>query len=328
VDSVTVRAGRGESGIAVIVPSFNAGGYLLECLASVVSQTVAPHEIILVDDGSTDGSIDHALAALPATARAAIRVIRQPNRGISAARNAGAQAAKSTWLALLDADDLMANDQLESLHAAATAHPDAVMVFGDGEFFGDGKQRPTFQQRSPALSGLRAIATEPVVIERDVVSWLLVGNFVLQSCCLIRRDAAIAAGLWDETLTMVEDRDFTWRVGVAGPLVMVPRVLAFKRIHPNNLTHPRNALRLAEQGLRALTKARARGGFLPQDHAMARLCLARTEADLLYHASRQGVGRYLEAARQVWAAGGRRAWMPHHLLRAVAFSLRRMIRPT
>ena len=323
---MTAPAGRDGSDIAVMVPAFNAGEYLRECLASVVEQTVAPREIILVDDGSTDGSIDQALARLPATARAAIQVIRQPNSGVSAARNAAARAATSTWLAILDADDLMAPNQLESLQAAARAHPDAVMVFGDAELFGDGMQRPTFQQTSPALSGLRATATGPVVIEREVVSWLLVGNFVLQSCCLVRRDAAITAGLWDETMPMAEDRDFSWRVGMTGPLVMVPRVLAYKRIHESNVNHPRNALQLAEQSLRVLTKAQARGGFITQDLAMARMCLVQTEADLLYHASRQGIGRYLRAARQAWAAGGRGALRPQHLLRAVAFSLQRMIR--
>jgi GT2 family glycosyltransferase len=323
---MTAPAGRDGPDIAVIVPAFNAGEYLRECLTSVVQQTLAPREIILVDDGSTDGSIDHALAGLSAPARAAVRVIRQPNSGVSAARNAAARAATSTWLAILDADDLMAPDQLESLRAVAAAHPEAVMVFGDGEFFGDGIQRRTFQQISPALSSLREAATGPVVIEREVVSWLLVGNFVLQSCCLVRRDAAIGAGLWDESMRMAEDRDFSWRVGMTGPLVMVPRVLAFKRIHENNVNQPRNALQLAEQSLRVLTKAQARGGFIPQDVAMARRCLVQTEADLLYHASRQGIGRYLRAARQAWAAGGRGALNPQHLLRALAFSLQRLVR--
>ena len=90
---------------SIIIPIYNEEAYLREAIDSVLAQTVSDWELLLVDDGSTDASA--AICADYAASDARIRMLRQPNRGLSAARNAGLAAAKGEWIAFLDGDDLL-----------------------------------------------------------------------------------------------------------------------------------------------------------------------------------------------------------------------------
>jgi glycosyltransferase involved in cell wall biosynthesis len=114
---------------SVIIPAFNAAATLARAIDSVLAQTWPAHEIIVVDDGSTDATADVA-----ARYGDAVRLIRQTNRGVSVARNAGAAAATGDWLAFLDADDWYAPDRIK-LHAEWIAE-DATLdcLTGDYEY--------------------------------------------------------------------------------------------------------------------------------------------------------------------------------------------------
>ena len=104
--------------ISVVIPVFNGERFLAEAIESVAAQTLPPEEIIIVDDGSTDAS--------PAIAGSfsKVRLIRQPNTGGAAARNAGIGAARSDLVAFLDQDDLWAPRKLELQAAHVTASPE------------------------------------------------------------------------------------------------------------------------------------------------------------------------------------------------------------
>jgi len=91
--------------ISVVIPAYNAEPFMRRCLQSVFAQTLKPHEIIVMDDGSTDKT-----AALAAELGA--RVLSGPNRGPSFARNEAMRAASGEWIALLDADDLWGPQQV------------------------------------------------------------------------------------------------------------------------------------------------------------------------------------------------------------------------
>ncbi|GAB6164120.1 hypothetical protein JCM19992_01200 [Thermostilla marina] len=115
--------------VSVVIPAYNSSRYLGATLRSVFAQTVRPQEIIVVDDGSEDDS-----AALAESFGPPVRVIRQENRGESAARNRGIEAASSEWIAFLDADDLWAPTKLaRQLETAA----EADVVHTNFYFFGD-----------------------------------------------------------------------------------------------------------------------------------------------------------------------------------------------
>lgn len=114
---------------SVIIPAFNAAATLARAIESVRAQSWPAHEIIVVDDGSSD-----ATAQVAAGFGDAVRLIRQPNRGVSVARNAGAAAASGDWLAFLDADDWYAPDRLR-LHAEWIAEDPALdCLTGDYEY--------------------------------------------------------------------------------------------------------------------------------------------------------------------------------------------------
>jgi len=135
--------------ISVIIPARNAGRTIRETLASVGRQTRKPNEVILVDDGSTDDTVEAAVGALPE-----IRVLGQPPSGVSRARNRGAEVASGVFVAFLDADDLWEPTKLEKqLEQASVADAPHVilckmrnflspeLVGGQGGSGGDGEIR-------------------------------------------------------------------------------------------------------------------------------------------------------------------------------------------
>ena len=109
---------------SVIIPLFNKRAYIQRAVKSVLDQTFSDFELIVVDDGSTDGSAD--MIAHVDDPR--LKIVRQPNAGVGLARNTGISAAAGIWLALLDADDAWLSDHLSELVRVATAFPEAGMI--------------------------------------------------------------------------------------------------------------------------------------------------------------------------------------------------------
>lgn len=116
--------------VSVVVTCFNRERYLGEALDSLLAQTFTGHEIILVDDGSTDGS-----AAVAARHGDRLRYVHQENRGASAAKNAGVDLARGRYIAFLDSDDLWTPDKLSAQLAYARTHPEADLLYAHGRQF-------------------------------------------------------------------------------------------------------------------------------------------------------------------------------------------------
>lgn len=114
---------------SVIIPNFNNGDTLGRAIASVLAQTFAAAEIIIIDDGSTDGSRQVA-----AQFGEQVRYVYRDNAGVSAARNYGAGIATGTWLAFLDADDTYMPNRLEAHASWLAREPDLDFLFGDQEY--------------------------------------------------------------------------------------------------------------------------------------------------------------------------------------------------
>ena len=111
--------------ISVIMPAYNAERYVASALDSVLAQTLSPHEIVVIDDGSTDGT-----SAVLETYVPRIRLARQRNSGPSAALNRAVGLAEGDCLALIDADDLWVPEKLEIQSAALSANSELEAVFG------------------------------------------------------------------------------------------------------------------------------------------------------------------------------------------------------
>jgi glycosyltransferase involved in cell wall biosynthesis len=128
----------GEIRISVVIPCYNAALYLEQTLRSVVAQTYAAHEVIVVDDGSTDESARIAESFAPL-----VRVIRQTNHGESTARNRGIAESRGDWVALLDADDIWEPEKLQCQVDVVRQQPtDLVCVYNDFYRFRDDVRVP------------------------------------------------------------------------------------------------------------------------------------------------------------------------------------------
>ena len=119
--------------ITVVVACFNLGAYLEEAIASVLGQAGGTPRVVVVDDGSDEPRTLEVLDALPD----AIEVVRQPNRGVCAARNAGLARASTPYVLVLDADDRLGPGALAALRAPLEAEPRLGFAYGLMRFFGD-----------------------------------------------------------------------------------------------------------------------------------------------------------------------------------------------
>ena len=105
---MTTSSNLDDFSVSVIIPTYNRLQFLPRALDSVLSQTFTVNEIVVVDDGSTDKTIE---TLKPAYKK--VRFLKQPNQGVSVARNIGIKAAKHNWIALLDSDDQWVTDKIE-----------------------------------------------------------------------------------------------------------------------------------------------------------------------------------------------------------------------
>ena len=145
--------------ISALIPAYNAAAYVAMALESALNQTRPPDEIIVVDDGSTDGTAEIA-SSYPG------RVIRQVNGGISAARNRCVAEARHELIAWLDADDIWLPYHLQRLEQLLEHH---VIAFGDGAtLFPDGPEPETYVDRSDLRQRFAISDSQPTVIERSV----------------------------------------------------------------------------------------------------------------------------------------------------------------
>lgn len=204
------------------MPVYNGAAFLPEALESVVAQNYHPHEVIVVDDGSTDGSGEAATEF--AKDHPDIKVLSRPHRGVAAARNAGIEAASGELIAFLDADDIWESGKLEAQAEILTARPEVDGLFGYmRNFIQSGIERPSW---------LRADQ-----VENDVRG---------HSLCtlLVRREVFDQVGLFDPGIQSGEDGDWFFRARDSGiRFEMMERRLLLRRIHQQNLSHDARAVR-------------------------------------------------------------------------------------
>ena len=315
--------------ICVLIPAYNARLFLREALDSVLAQTRPPEQIIVVDDGSTDGTAQVALE-WQAQRRRPMTLIRQPNRGQAAARNAGMRVAWTDLVALLDADDLFLPDHLDRLAQGFREAPESVVCFGDAEVFtASGVIRPSY------VAGTR-IETVPTKTRRgglrlmteSAFSSLLWGNYIPTAATMFDRSAALRVGLFDERFRGPEDREFLLRLSRLGPFSYYPVVLARKREHGANATRPSRALQFSREQFRVSRKIQSMMGTLQlsgAERGAVRQAMADHIADMLDTASRWGPGSYLATCFFLARHGFVRALVrPRLLLRALAWPILRL----
>ena len=198
--------------VSVIIPVYNGEAYLAEAVESVLCQTHRPLEIIIVDDGSTDGT-----ASVASSFADNIHYVYQSNAGPSAARNRGLEMAKGELIGFLDADDLWSENALDIQLAYLAGDPNVEVVVGY-----------TQQIRQTKLSNSASIYEE----FSDAWPALLLGSAV------IRKNAFEKIGYFDQSMRFCEDVDWLMRAKETGlPMVIHQKVILLYRRHDNNLTN-------------------------------------------------------------------------------------------
>lgn len=181
--------------VSVIIPTYNRAGLLRDTLASVLAQTAAPYEILVIDDGSTDGTL-----ALLARQFLQVSVYSIAHAGQGAARNFGIEHARGDALAFLDSDDLWDARFIEQMTIALDNSPRAGFVYCDYGMFQDARViRSTNLDAAEKLRG-------------NIFPKLLETNFLCTGALLIRRECFAPIGGFDPSLPPVEDWDFWLRL--------------------------------------------------------------------------------------------------------------------
>lgn len=291
--------------VSVIVPTYNRATYLPEAVECVLAQTYEPWELIVVDDGSTDGTHDY-LAGLTDPRIRSIMGTHSGNR--AAPCNIGARAARGAYLAFLDSDDLWLPQKLALQMDDLLKHPECrwsytgrVCVDPQGREVHGGGIRPWAPYRGWILEHL-----------------LTLRALVASSAALIERRLYESVGGFDESLARCEDVDMWIKLAEASPAGVVPTVLVQKRLHPEDRgTEPLDVQDYMN---------RIYGGLLERTNspAVRRLCRRlRTRVNLDIVGGCRSAGRYAEARQALAVAFPLTGWTPGWWISA----LKTLVRP-
>lgn len=208
-------------GVSCIIPVFNGARYLGEAIGSVLRQTSPVAEVIVVDDGSSDESVEVAGAY-----GGAVRCIAQPHRGVSAARNRGVAAATQPLLAFLDADDLFLPQKTARQLERFAARPELAMCAAQALNFWSPDLRADERAHDPQME---------TPVPRALGTWM------------VRRELFDAVGGFDEAMPVSQDVDWNIRAQASGARIeTLPEVLLRRRLHGANTTRQaRDACRRA-----------------------------------------------------------------------------------
>lgn len=236
--------------VSVVLPVWNGERFLVEAIDSVLAQTLDSFELLLVDDGSTDGTA--AMTRAYAARDPRVRVIREERRGIAHALNAGITAARGTYVARMDADDICAPSRLQRQIAYLDAHADCVAVGSAIEVIDE----------TGAHVGTRAFPERHADIERTLIEGK--ATAMAHPTVVTRREALLAVGCYRPDSVPSEDLDLWFRLSRVGALANVGERLLRYRRHSNTIS-VRERDRQWEVGMGIINDARRGRGLHPLD---------------------------------------------------------------
>jgi len=216
--------------VSVVIPCFNGARYIAAAIRSVQEQHWSELEIIVVDDGSTDGSADLVAANFPD-----VRLLRQANQGAAAARNHGVRQARGSWIAFLDADDIWLPGKLKAQSDMLRAEPAARVVYTAWQVWAGEAPMPDAAEAESLLAGAD-----------DAARWagpsgwiypdLLLDCALWTSTVVVHRSVLDEIGMFDTDLHIGEDYDLWLRASRVTRILRVDRPCALYRAHAESIT--------------------------------------------------------------------------------------------
>ena len=263
--------------VSVVIPTYNRAETVARAIRSALSQTLQGLEVIVVDDGSTDDTVD-----VVARFGAAVRYVKQANRGVAAARNRGVEMAWSDYVAFLDSDDEWLPEKLERQMALLEQDPSLGFVYSEAHVV-DG--------------AARRVGIKPETRHAETLEELLRGNFVPTLTVVARRERVLAAGGFDTTLSGPEDYDLWMRLAARHPFRDIAEPLALYHQSDGGLSA--DPTRIYGEYVKIFTKLLSHPDFVAH-RALIRERLAASR--YLRAKGFYGQRRYAEARREFGAA--------------------------
>ena len=242
--------------ISVVMPVWNGEAYLREAIDSILSQTFTDFELIIVDDGSTDGTAE----ILQSCRDERIRIVQEGHLGFVGAVNRGVAAARTEWIARQDADDVSLPTRLEKQWEAIQKQPAAVFCYIDIKAIGDQSRI----ERQPRLPGSRAL----VALKSCFQCPVCVG------AALIKRSTFLEAGGYRQEEFPAEDYAFISRVLALGKLIGVSQTLYAVRKHDQQISRTKHEAQKQKTRTVALTNCQNIMRLPEQDAARAHAVLS------------------------------------------------------
>jgi len=277
--------------VSVVMPTYNAEAFVDAAVASIRGQTFTDFELIVVDDGSDDHTVEILLRHLADDGR--IKVLRKPHRGICETLNDAIALARGTYVARMDADDIALPYRLERQVAALWARPSVAVVGTNYEII----------DATGAKIGVSDLPTDSAEIRATLEH----SNCIAHPTVLIRRDAFIAVGGYRRAFRQCEDYDLWVRLSERHDLVNLPEPTLRYRQHPGQLEWRDVELRaLSMLGVRASARRRQAGLPDPAErfHQVTREYLHQVGMD--DRSISEGVTSWAIAAAAIALAAGQR----------------------
>lgn len=256
--------------VSVVTPSFNSAEFLEETIRSVLAQDYPRLEYIVVDGGSTDGTL-----AILERYRDRLRFVSEPDGGASDAINRGFRMAGGEIVAWLGSDDLYRPGAVSAAVQAMIEHPDAAVVYGEGNWIDEaGKDLGRYPTVSPFTAAMF----------RKECS-------LCQPACFLRRDAVEAVGWLDATLHSSFDYDLWIRLSMRYPFYAIPQYLASSRMHPRNKSLGQKR-RMFEESIQLLQR---HYGYVPVQWIYGYVSFLKDHTDQFFQPLRPSIAAYLRS---------------------------------
>ena len=231
--------------ISVVIPNYNHAAYIVETLDHIVRQTLRDWELVVIDDGSTDASLE-----ILSRYQSRLRVLRSEHRGPAAARNIGIAATDAEYIAFIDADDLCEPRRFElQIHKLQNENLDLV---ASALSFIDAQGWP-----------IPGLWTCPPHARRDYWASLVERNWIGTPSVMLRRSVLSSTGVFDEEFTHAEDYDLWLRVGRSYSIGILNGERCRRSIRPRRMTRSAGCMRrnrnVTKRGLDSCCGARTRG---------------------------------------------------------------------
>lgn len=269
--------------VSVIIPCYNREQFVVDTIKSVLAQSWPDIELIVVDDGCTDGS-----RALLESFGTSLTILEHPgrvNRGQSAAINLGLQNCHGEYVAILDSDDLFAPDKIQKQVTFLIENPEIGLVYSNGYII---------DENSNIIHGIYYKNHKEYSNPNNV---LLDCYFLLPNNSLVRKKVFEKAGGFDETLRAAQDHDMAIRVAEITKLAYLDDSLFYYRRHKDSISQ-KNAKRRWLNGYTILKKAYSRYNY-PLSTIFGRLAVLNFRLGQCYYEEK----RYLRAGLLFIASG-------------------------